>query len=119
MKDIKQPFETSGHDLTGHASLDLRDDINLKSLVSIFPGMDINNFEPVALKLFVSGEGLLFTLYAKPLNINESSSDGGKLPVRKFKVPLPLSDLFKYVKSFDLVVHEGKFDLSDMEVDRK
>jgi len=118
MEQMPQPFETRGHDLTGNASLEFNDLATMHSFADLIPGMDMERFDPVALKIFISGETPLITLYAKQKNDN-SSSGGEKVPVRKYKSPITWNELFKLVKSFDIVVHDGNFNIADMEVDRK
>src|SRR5688572_16386826 len=111
MEKLTQPFETEGHDLSGMASLEFNDQETITSFVSMIPGMDLNRFEPVAMKLFVTEEAPVLTLYAKLKEDTTSKSKDGKVPVRKFKTSLQWPDLFKFVKYFDLVVHDGKFNL--------
>ncbi len=119
MEKTSQPFETQGHDLTGNASLEFYDNESISSFVSLIPGMDINRFEPVALKIFISGETPLITLYAKIIDADEKAVLDNKVMVRKFKSPISWKELFKFVKSFDLVVHNGNYNLEEIEVDRK
>jgi hypothetical protein len=117
MKRNIQPFETKGHDLAGNASLEFHENESLQSFVSLIPGLDFTRFEPVALKIFVSGDVPLIILYAR--RIEPSFSDMGTVLVRKFKVPVTWNDLFRFVKSFDLIVHNGTINFEDMEMDRK
>ncbi len=119
MKQSPQRFETTGHDLAGHASLEFHEHESMHSFVSLIPGLDFTRFEPVALKIFVSGDKPLIILYARLINPRDEHRIDGKVPVRKFKVPVTWQDLFKYVKSFDLIVHAGSFNIEDMEMDRK
>ena len=119
MKKDSQPFETQGHDMTGNASLEFHDNATLDSFVSLIPGMDSGRFEPVALKIFLSGETPLITLYARVLDEADKPGFENKIPVRKFKSPVSWNELFRFVKSFDLIVHDGSIDFEDMEVDRK
>ena len=118
MEKTSQPFETQGHDLTGNASLEFHDNESISSFVSLIPGMDSSRFEPVALKIFISGDTPLITLYARLIDTAEKNN-GDKIPVRKFKSPISWNELFKFVKSFDLIVHDGAINFEDMEVDRK
>lgn len=118
MEHKTQPFETAGHDLTGAASLEFHEHENIQSFTSLIPGMDIARFDPVALKIYLTGETPIITLYAHPKDGNEKD-ENGKTPVRKFKVPISWIDLFKFVKSFDLVLHDGKYEIENMIVDRK
>ena len=120
MEQINQPFETRGHDLTGAASLEFHDQKSIKSFASLVPGMDTTRFEPVALKIFLSGETPIITLYAiDQATVDKSSLPEGKLPVRKFKSPISWKELFTYVKSFDLVVHNGKINFEEMWVENR
>jgi hypothetical protein len=120
MEPKTQPFETKGHDLTGAASLEFNEKESMKSFISMIPGMDIDQFDPVALKIFLSGETPMITLYAiDKVTIPKNNYPEDKLPVRKFKAPVSLKELFRFVKSFDLVVHEGNFDIDNMWVENR
>ncbi|MDQ3051917.1 MAG: hypothetical protein M3Q95_13615 [Bacteroidota bacterium] len=117
MEHQSQPFETEGHDLTGAASLEFHDNQSMNSFTSLIPGMDPTRFDPVALKIYLSGETPLITLYAKDKDAAGLPDD--KIQVRKFKAPISWPELFRFVKSFDLVLHDGKYPIEDMRVDRK
>jgi len=120
MEQKTQPFETRGHDLTGAASLEFHDKESMQSFIAMVPGMDATQFEPVALKIFLSGETPLITLYAlDKATVDKNKVPENKLPVRKFKAPISWKELFRYVKSFDLVVHDGKFNIEDMWVENR
>jgi|SRR5688572_13402419 len=120
MEPKTQPFETRGHDLTGAASLEFHDNESMESFTSLIPGMDASRFDPVALKIFLSGETPMITLYAlDKANVDKKNFPEDKLPVRKFKSPISWKELFKYVKSFDLVVHDGNFNIEDMWVENR
>jgi len=119
MEKITQPFETHGHDLTGSASLEFHDTETIQSFSALIPGMDINRFDPVAIKIFFSGDTPIVTLYAfdKEAGKKESFPEG-KIPVRKFKTSVAWPDLFKCIKSFDLVMHDGKYNIEDIKIDK-
>ena len=88
MEKQNQPFETRGHDLTGSSSLEFHDQESIRSFTSLVPGMDVTRFEPVALKIFLSGETPIITLYAfDRATVDKNNLPEGKLPVRKFKSP--------------------------------
>jgi hypothetical protein len=119
MEQKIQPFETEGHDLSGYASLEFYENENMNSLAMLIPGMELDRFEPVALKIFLTGENPLITLYALEKNGQHSDMDKDKLPVKKFKAPISWIELFKYVKRFDLVVNNGKYNIEDFRVINK
>ena len=120
MKNNIEPFETRGHDLSGSASLEFYDADNFRTFASKAFGYDADRFDPVALKLFISGEHPVITLYALDKSTQEKDNyPKDKLPVKKFKVEVTWPEIFKYVKSFDLVVSDGIYDIKDMLVENK
>ncbi|MEO5643915.1 MAG: hypothetical protein ABIQ40_03360 [Bacteroidia bacterium] len=115
-----EPFETRGHDLSGSASLEFYDSDNFQSFASRALGYDADRFDPVALKIFISGEHPVVTLYALDKSAHEKeNTPKDKLPVHKFKVRITWPEIFKFVKSFDLVVSDGNYDIKDMLVENK
>lgn len=119
MEQKSQPFETQGHDLTGAASLEFHNNQDMESFTSLIPGLDMDRFDPVAIKIFLTGEAPLITIYATEKNGRiKSDWPEGKIPVRKFKTPITWPELFRFVKSFDLVLHDGNFDIEKMKVDK-
>ena len=120
MSNNIEPFETRGHDLSGSASLEFYDVDNFQSFASRALGYDPDRFDPVALKIFISGANPIVTLYAVDKSAQEKNiAPKDKLPVQKFKVRINWPDIFKFVKSFDLVVSDGTYDIKDMLVEKK
>jgi len=120
MEQKAQPFETKGHDLTGAASLEFHDKESMNSFTSLIPGMDSSRFDPIALKIYLSGETPMITIYAlDKATVDKSNIPQDKFPVRKFKSPISWKELFRNVKSFDLVVHDGNFDIGDLWVENR
>jgi hypothetical protein len=118
MSNNIEPFETRGHDLSGSASLEFYDMDNFQSFASRALGYDPDRFDPVALKIFIQGENPIVTLYAVDKSAQEKNTiPKDKLPVKKFKVRITWPDIFKFVKSFDLVVSDGSYDIKDMVVE--
>lgn len=118
MNELIQPFERIEHDLTGSASLDFRDDSAKKLMEMVVPGVDLSRFELAAVKLYVAGRKPVLTIYAL-VHSENTSNPAIETPVRKFKVPISWTQLFEYVRSFDLVVHNGIINMEEMKVDRK
>ena len=117
MKNNIEPFETRGHDLSGSASLEFYDMDNFQSFAARALGYDPDRFDPVALKIFISGEHPIVTLYAVDKSAQEKNDfPKDKLPVKKFKVIITWPEIFKFVKSFDLVVSDGAYNIKDMLV---
>ena len=120
MKNQSQPFETRGHDHSGNASLEFHDNETIQSFASLIPGMDISRFKPVALKIFLSVEIPMITLYALDKDtVNKSNVPEDKQPVRKFKAPISMPELFRFIKHFDVIVYDGEFNLENMWVENK
>lgn len=113
----EQPFETEGHDFSGMASLDLHDVSGFYRFLATVADYDPNRYDPVAIKVFVAENHPTVTLFVvDKLNKRSSSHPEGKLPVRKLKLQLTWSELFSFVRRFDLVVKTGSYDISDMIV---
>jgi hypothetical protein len=120
MEQKAQPFEKQGHDLTGSASLDFRDGESMKSLLPLIPGLDTSLYEPVAVKIFMSAEMPVVTVYARDLMAPvKLTGHDDPLPVKKFKTSVAWDQLFRFIKSFDLVVHDGKYHLQRIRVINK
>ena len=120
MKNNIEPFETRGHDLSGSASLEFYNLDNFQSFAARAMDYDPDRFDPVALKLFVSGENPVITLYAVDKSAQEkNSTPKDKLPVKKFKVRITWPEIFKFIKRFDLVVSDGNYDIKDILVENK
>lgn len=118
MEDKKlPPHEMRYSDLTGIVSIKLDDQYNFNRLGAELAGYDINNFEAVALRVFIESTPVV-TLYAIDKAKN-NKSDSGKLAVRKFKKEMSLDDLFFKLKHVNFTVTTGDYDIEDMEVVNK
>jgi hypothetical protein len=116
MKKNKQPFEKNEHDLTGHASVDFLGREDFSAFASKLTGYNPDRFAPVALRMFIQKGEPILTLYA--LDMNKEKTDG-KLPVKKFKMKMELTEMLKMMKRFDFTVSDGKYDISDIVVTNK
>lgn len=116
MKTRKQPFDYDHHDLAGHASLDFPGRVSFQDFAVRLTGYNPDRFKPVALRFFVQRGEPILTLYA--LDVTKEKLNG-KLPVKKFKAKIPLSDLLILVKRFDFTVSDGEYDLKDLLVSNK
>lgn len=120
MKTIHQPFETDQHDLVGFAAIDLIGNDDFRSLALKLTNYDADNFDPVAMKIFIQGKYPVLTLYALDKSRQEQSSfPNDKLPVKKFKIRLTWMELINCVSHFELVVSDGSYDLGDLRVVNK
>lgn len=112
----EQAFETKAHDMSGRASLDIRDIHQFYTFFAQTAGYDKDRYEPVALKIFMQGRKPVLTLFA--LDKTKKSAEG-KLPVKKFKLPVSWPELFSWVKRFDMVLSTGFYEVGDMVVVNK
>lgn len=113
----EQPFETEGHDFTGKASLDLHDQQAFYAFLASIAEYDPDRYDPVALKIYIAENHPVVTLYVLDKNAQESGEyPKDKLPVRKLHLQLQWGELFSFVRSFDLVVTPGSYDVKDMRV---
>lgn len=116
MKTSKQPFDTSNHDLAGFASVDFSGRNDFSSFAERLTGYNAARFSPVALRLFVQKGQPIITLYALDKSKEKVK---GKLPVKKFKLRLPLAEVLTMIKRFDFTVTDGSFDLRDIIITNK
>jgi hypothetical protein len=113
----EQPFETEGHDFSGLASLDLHDANGFYKFLATVADYDPDRYDPVAIKVFVAENHPTVTLFVVDKNEQEKNNHPkDKLPVRKLKLQLSWSELFSFVRRFDLVVSTGAYDIADMLV---
>ncbi len=114
-----QPFEVLEHDLTGYAALDFAEG-GFNSLAHAFDNYNSERFEPVTLKLSLEGGGFTLTLYAvdkmkQAAKVNVQK----KLPVKKFKMMMKITDLGKYISHFAVAFSNEKFNIEQMRVINK
>lgn len=113
----EQPFETAGHDFSGKASLDLHDLQAFNTFLASIAEYDPDRYDPVALKVYIADNHPVVTLYVLDKNAQESGEHPkDKLPVRKLHLQLMWGELFSFIKSFDVVVTPGTYDIEDMLV---
>lgn len=113
----EQPFETEGHDFSGMAALDLHDMQGFYKFLATVADYDPDRYDPVAIKVYVAENHPTVTLFVVDKNKQEENNyPKDKLPVRKLRLQLSWSELFSFVRRFDLVVSTGVFDVKDMLV---
>lgn len=113
----EQPFETKGHDFSGMASLDLHDTRGFYRFLATVADYDPDRYDPVALKVYIVENHPTVTLFVLDKTKQEEDNyPKDKLPVRKLKLQLTWSELFSFVRRFDLVVTTGAYDIADMIV---
>lgn len=113
----QQPFEREGHDFSGMASLDLHDAQAFYKFLATTADFDPDRYDPVALKVYITENHPTVTLYVLDKTAQETGTHPkDKLPVRKLKMQLQWSELFSFVRRFDIVVTTGAYDVKDMLV---
>ncbi len=113
----QQPFETEGHDFSGMASLDLHDAPAFYSFLARAAKYDPDRYDPVALKVYITENHPTVTLFVVDKTAQETGTyPKDKLPVRKLKLQLMWSELFTFVRRFDIVVTTGAYDVKDILV---
>lgn len=116
----EQPFEKSGHGLTGFASLDFHKKEDFNVLAANITDYNPDRFDPVALKIMVGESTIIATLYAFDKSAREKESyPADKLPVKKFKLEMEWKQFMGYVKHFDLIVSNETYAIADMVVINK
>jgi len=116
-----QPFETKAHPLNGMGAMDLFRNEDLNSLASrLITSYNPDRFDASALRLFVQKGTPVLTIYAvDKLKQEDKSFAKNKLPVRKFKIKMPLEELMNHIKRFDVTLSNEAYDLQDMLVINK
>ncbi len=115
METNEPPFESREHDMTGMAALDFTSG-SMQTYMQLFENYNPDRFTPVNLKLMLEGEGFTLTLYAFDNQFQSSNEEENVLPVKKFKVLVPITELPKHVSHLALVFSNEKFDISKMRV---
>lgn len=118
MKTQKQPFDFDHHDLAGHASLDFPGRVSFQDFAVRLTGYNPERFSPVALRFFIQKGEPVVTLYALDKTRN-AKDDKGKVPVKKFKSKISVTELLMLVKKFDFTVSNGEYDLGELLVNKK
>lgn len=120
MNTDNQPFETTGHSLSGKASLEFLNMESFQAFAAKITDYNPDRFDPVALKVYAAFSGFIITLYAIDKSRQEQTTTNvEKLPVKKFKMEMDSLTFLNCIKSFDLVVTDHSFDIQDIEVVNK
>jgi len=118
---MKQPFETNAHDLSGMAAMDLfpKDDLNSLAF-KLVDGYNPDRFDATVLRFFIQKGTPVITLYAiDKLKQDQNNYPSDKLPVKKFKLKLPLEEFLRHIKKFDLTISNSAYDVKDILVMNK
>lgn len=108
-------------DLAGKLSVKLANDQTLDDFCSQhIAEYNRDRFEALAIRIYV-GDETVITVYAMDKTRQEnSSSNPGKIPVKKFKITtLPVAELFSYCSGFNCTLTTGNYLMEDMEVINK
>ena len=106
--------------LSGFADAKLKEAETLDTVFcSLIPDYNIDRFEAVAIRVFL-GKETNITVYAidkarKP----KMNGKTEKLPVKKFKLNLSLSDIVRQFSNINLTIRKENFDLDAIEVINK
>lgn len=106
--------------LTGFADAKLKEAESLDTICSsIIPGYSVERFEAVAFRLFL-GKETSITVFALDKTKKSGFTEGDdKLPVKKFKLSMPVNEIIEQFSNINLTISTGKFDLKEMEVINK
>ena len=115
------PFETKAHSMTGRGSVDFygKEDLNAFAL-KLIPNYNPDRFDALGLRLYIKKELPVITIYAvDTFKQDQENYPKGKLPVKKFKLQMSMHDFIRHLKSFDVTLTNGNYDLEDMLVMNK
>jgi len=115
---MQPQFNTSHSDLSGSASVSFANGLTLDDFCAEhIATYNRERFEAIAVRLFEGNETVI-TIYAlDKMKQYEESADGGKIPVKKFKLDMfSVKDLFRYCASFNCTLTSGKYPVEEMEV---
>jgi len=112
------PHEFRYSEAAGVIGIHLDDQTDFKNLAAEIAGYDMNRFEALALKVYISAQPVV-TIYAIDLDRRRRDPQNPKIPVHKFKKEMSLDDLFYHLKHVNFTVTSGDLDIEDMEVINK
>lgn len=118
---MKQPFETDAHDLSGMAAMDFfrKDDFNSLAF-KLIEGYNPDRYDAAALRFYIQKGSPVITIYAvDKLKQEQNNYPPSKLPVKKFKLQLPLEEFLRHMKRFDFTMTNNAYDLQDILVQNK
>lgn len=115
---ILPPHEFRYSEAAGVIGIQLDDKTDFNNLAADIAGYDINRFEAVALKVYISSQPIV-TVYAMDIERRRRDPENPKIPVHKFKKEMTLDDLFFHLKHVNFTVTSGEMDIQDMEVINK
>jgi hypothetical protein len=118
---MKQPFEKDEHDLSGMAAMDLFRKEDLNSLAfKLIEGYNPDRFDATILRFFVQKGEPVITIYAvDKMRQDQKNFPTDKLPVKKFKMQMPMEELLRHIKRFDLTISNNAYDVQDILVMNK
>jgi hypothetical protein len=120
MKTANGPLIKTAQYISGFADVKLKEAETLDTVFSsLIPNYNVNRFEAVAFRVFLGKENNI-TLYAiDKMNSNQKNLDDDKLPVKKFKLKIAMTDLIKLFSNINFTISKDNFDIKDIEVMNK
>lgn len=115
---MEEEMNFTHEDLSGQFSVKLANGQTLEDFCTQhIAEYNRDRFEALAIRLYVGGETIV-TVYAVDKTRQENSSlNGQKIPVKKFKITnVALSDLFSYCAGFNCTLSTGNHAIEDMDV---
>ena len=107
--------ETRYDDLSGTMSVNFRESESFEQFVSRVAGVDLNRYQPVAMRLYVDKEAIL-TVYATDQSQTTPRENSHKLQVRKFKINVSLEELFNSFRQLDFTLLKEGYAVDNFEV---
>ncbi len=117
----QMPFETKAHSMTGRGSVDFYSKENLNSFaMKLIPNYNPDRFDAMGLRIYIKNENPIITIYAvDTFKQDQNNYPKDKLPVKKFKLNMSMNAFIKNLKSFDMTLTNGSYELKDMMVMNK
>ena len=115
------PFETKAHSMTGKGSIDFlgKDDLNTFA-TKLIPNFNPDRFDALGLRFYAYKDLPLITFYAvDKFKQEQENYPKDKIPVKKFKLKMSFCDFLQHLKSFNLTLTNGNYDMEDILVMNK
>ena len=115
------PFETKAHSMSGKGSLDFNSKEDLNQLaMKLIPNYNPDRFDAMGFRIYAKKDEPIITIYAvDKLKQDDSNYDKDKLPVKKFKLRISFLEFLQNIKSFDMTLSNGNYDMEDITVINK
>src|SRR5436190_23023574 len=120
MKTNNEVLQKAQHYISGFADAKLKEAESLDTVFSgLIPGYNVDRFEAVAIRIFLGKENNITLFAIDKMSSGQKNIESDKLPVKKFKLSVPIEDLIKHFSNINLTISKENFDIENIEVKNK